>query len=73
MEEVDCDLQNYISQGIQEILDQPDLPSPPPREASPPISQVITYSVDIEGIPQSTEEGPGTIFVDIGSPEFAQF
>ena len=73
MEEPDPNLQDYISQGLQELLDQLDLPSPPPRESSPPISQVIPYSVDIEGIPRSIEACLRIVFVDIGSLEFTQF
>ena len=50
MEEVDHDLQDYISQGIQELLDQLDPLSPPPQEDSPPILEVIPYLVEIEDI-----------------------
>ena len=57
MEEVDHEIQDYISQGHQELLDQLDHLSSPFREASPPISQVIPYSVDIKAIPQSTKVG----------------
>ena len=73
VEEADRDLQDYISQGLQELLDQLDHLRSPFREASPPISQVIPYSVDIEAIPLLTEAGLGTILTNIGSLEFAQF
>lgn len=71
--EVDRDLQDYISQGLQELLDQPDHRSSPPREASPPISQGIPYSTGFEHIPRLTESSLGTVLTDIGSPKFAQF
>ena len=71
IEEVDHNLQDYISQGLQELLDQPDHRSSPPREASLPISQVIPYSVDTEHIPQSMELGLGIVLTNIGSLEFS--
>ena len=69
MEEADRNLEDYISQGLQEILDQPDPPISSTREDSPPISQVIPYLVDIEGIHRSMEAGLGTVLTDIGSPK----
>ena len=72
-EEVDRDLQDYISQGLQELLDQPDHGSTPLREASPLVSQVIPYSVDTKHIPRLMELGLGIVLTDIDSLEFSQF
>lgn len=50
MEEADQDLQDYISQGLQELLDHPDPLNPPPRGALLPISQVIPYPVELRAL-----------------------
>ena len=45
LEEANNNLQDFISQGLQELLDYPNLSSLVSWEAYPPISQEILYPI----------------------------
>lgn len=71
LEETNENHQDFISQGIQEILYHLDLLGPMTCEASPHISHEIPYMVEIEYIPQPTPIGTKTRFIKVRSPKFS--